>query len=279
MSDLVLAARADGAELVVEMAGVPAGTIALTQLDAHDYAMAWHLEPHRPEVVEQALAGAVEHVFAALGAHRLETRIAAVDVATQRIAARVGLRREGLLRSADREQVLMSRIAGDPPVGSAEGFIAMLNAGLPKKRVISQGLLFDEHGRVLLCELTYKRERDLPGGVVEPGESPTAGLIREVGEELGLAVEVHGLRTVNWLRPWNHWDDACVFLFDLGQIPAAASEQMRLQRTEIAAVHWCDDVDVAKRAAAATAALLTDLPRTDAAYREGGVAPVLSSRR
>lgn len=53
-------------------------------------------------------------------------------------------------------------------------FIARLNERLPTKRVIAQGTLCNERGEVLLCELTYKREWDLPGGVVDKFESPAA---------------------------------------------------------------------------------------------------------
>src|ERR671913_421227 len=66
--------------------------------------------------------------------------------------------------------------------------IAILNSRLPKKRTIAQGLLRNPLGKVLLCELSYKREWDLPGGVVDPGESPAACVEREIQEELGLEV-------------------------------------------------------------------------------------------
>ncbi len=126
------------------------------------------------------------------------------------------------------------------PPFSRDGFIAILNAGLPTKRVISQGLLRDEHGRVLLCELTYKQEWDLPGGVIEVGEAPALGLVRELQEELGITVEVQGLITVNWLPAWRGWDDACIFLFDLGVVDSSITEGMELQATEIKSVQWCD---------------------------------------
>ena len=50
-------------------------------------------------------------------------------------------------------------------------------------------LVRDPDGRVLLCQLTYKRDWDLPGGVVEVGESPRLAVRREVEEELGLDVD------------------------------------------------------------------------------------------
>ena len=50
-------------------------------------------------------------------------------------------------------------------------------------------LVRDPAGRVLLCRLTYKQDWDLPGGVVEVGESPQLAVSREVEEELGLNVE------------------------------------------------------------------------------------------
>jgi hypothetical protein len=99
---------------------------------------------------------------------------------------------------------------------------------------------------VLLCELVYKRDWDLPGGVVERGESPRDCLRREVLEELGIDIEVGDLLTVDWLPPWAGWDDACLLMFDLGRIDAALTSRMRLQPREIAAVHWAD-ADVARR--------------------------------
>ena len=51
-------------------------------------------------------------------------------------------------------------------------------------------------GRLLACRRTAPAEVaggwELPGGKVEPGESPEAALVREVAEELGIAVRVTG---------------------------------------------------------------------------------------
>jgi mutator protein MutT len=49
-------------------------------------------------------------------------------------------------------------------------------------------------GRVLLCHRSadrawYPDVWDLPGGHIEPGETPTGALVRELYEELGIVVE------------------------------------------------------------------------------------------
>ncbi len=57
-------------------------------------------------------------------------------------------------------------------------------------------IVFDEHGRVLLC---HRRDVDLwnlPGGGLEPGETPWDGVVREVREETGLEVAVQRLAGV-----------------------------------------------------------------------------------
>ncbi len=142
--------------------------------------------------------------------------------------------------------------------------ISWLNARLPTKRAIGHGLIRSVDGRVLLCQLTYKQAWDLPGGVVELGESPRLGCLREVEEELGLAVHSHGLLAVNWMPAWRGWDDACTFLFDLGVHALDLLDRLALQRREIAAVHWCTREDVQRQAASATARLLDQvLPRLD----------------
>lgn len=148
-----------------------------------------------------------------------------------------------------------------------EDRIRWLNARLPTKRAIGHGLIRSRDGAVLLCQLTYKAAWDLPGGVVEPGESPHRGCLREVYEELGVALHSHGLLAVNWMSPWRGWDDACTFLFDLGVHPRGLVDEMVLERREIAGVHWCRPDQLTSVAAGATARLLARV------LAEGNVAP------
>ena len=84
------------------------------------------------------------------------------------------------------DRIVYARLATDTPVHEPGGFRALLNSFLPRKRAISQLLVRDPDDRVLLCQLTYKQDWDLPGGVVEVGESPQRAVGREVEEELGL---------------------------------------------------------------------------------------------
>lgn len=269
-----------GVAFAVECAGTVAGTVHVERLDGRRGELTWELHPSHLDAADavRALRLAVRFAFDALDLERVETYVSPDDSQALRLASRTGLRREGLLRhraspgQQPRDRVLLARLVDDAEPQSRDGFIAMLNAGLPTKRVIAQGLLYDGAGRLLLCELTYKAEWDLPGGVVEPGESPAEGLAREIREELGLEVGVRGLRTVNWLPPWRAWDDACVFVFDLGVL--APGQSMVLQPTEIVDVHWCDDDAVQKHAAAATAALVRDLRGSpERPYREAGTLP------
>lgn len=259
----------------VTRSGTRIGTVALVYPpgrrtpDTASATLRWRLPTElAPHDTARILALALTHAWQALSLHRVETRVAADDHAALRAASVAGMRREGVVRGTV-DHVQLARLATDPPADSREGFFAMLNAGLPRKRAIGQGLLRDEAGRFLLCELTYKREWDLPGGVVEVAESPATGLVREIEEELGIAVQVKSLVTVNWLPPWREWDDACLFVFDLGQVPATIVDTMTLQRLEIAAVHWCDLETVRARATAATVELLESVAAGPLpAYRE-----------
>ena len=135
-------------------------------------------------------------------------------------------------------------------------FITVLNARMPKKRLIAQGILRTDGDRIALCELTYKVDWDLPGGIVDPGESPADCVVREVHEELGLEVSVKGLLAVNWLPPYRGWDDALLCLFDLGHVPEETLERAVLQHREIVAVHWADAALIAEKTAGYTAAML-----------------------
>ena len=62
-------------------------------------------------------------------------------------------------------------------------------------------VLRDGDGRVLLVKENYGRRRwGLPGGALDPGESPSAAAIREAAEETGLRVQLSHLVSVDFLR-------------------------------------------------------------------------------
>ncbi|EWT04165.1 pyrophosphohydrolase [Intrasporangium chromatireducens Q5-1] len=278
--DLVVrAGRAGDGEvtLLVESAGEPVGSLLVHPRGDETALVTWRFDPAHEGagVPHRAVRRAVDYCFTELGLHRVEALIPVADTARLRIAARAGLRREGLARGAGgprTDLVRVARLASDPTPDTRDGFIGVLNANLPTKRVISQGVLRDETGRVLLCELTYKREWDLPGGVVDPWESPASALARELREELGLDLTVAGLLVVNWMPPWRGWDDACQFVFDLGVHDPSLTGAMTFEATEIAAVHWCTREQARPQVPDYLDGLLGRLERLDdpPVYLEGG---------
>lgn len=196
-----------------------------------------------------------------LGLSRVEAKIEPGNEASLRVATRAGLRREGIRRVApgtgDRaetvEYVILARLSSDPPLSDPQSFRALLNSFLPRKRAISQMLIQDGAGRVLMCQLTYKQDWDLPGGVVEVGESPQLAVVREVEEELGLQIPAGSLLLTDWLPPWSGWDDALCLVFDGGTHDAAISDEVVKQAREIRAAEFCTIDEVRERCADFTA--------------------------
>ncbi len=263
---------ADGRRVVgfvVERAGEVAGSVEVRRVRPGVGELSWTLYAgHRGVGTgRRAIRLLIAYCFSDLGLDRVEAHVDPANLASLRLASRSGLRREGIVRGHGsrggerRDEVLLGRLSGDAAPEDPSGFRALLNAALPTKRVIAQGLLRDRGGRVLLCELTYKPDWDLPGGVVEVGESPVEGVEREVGEELRIDVAARSLLAVDWLPPWAGWDDACLFVFDLGVVDASASEAMVLEPREIAAVHWCTPEQVAERTREPTAARIAEAVR------------------
>lgn len=84
---------------------------------------------------------------------------------------------------------------------------------------VAAGVVFvDDRSRVLMVRPTYKNYWDLPGGYVEPGESPRAAAVRELREELGLATTVGRMLAVDW-APSDAEGDKLLFLFEGAQLP------------------------------------------------------------
>lgn len=267
---------------VVEHQGQVAGTVEVRQKGGGNGELAWAVSPdHRGQgVATRAVRLLIRYAFEELGLHRVVAHAEPDNRASLRIATRVGLRREGIVRAAEqsrgerRDHVQLARLATDPEPTSREGFIGVLNAGLPTKRNIAQGLIHNSANEILLCELTYKPEWDLPGGVVDPHESAAHAVIREIREELQIEVSPLSLAAVNWLPPWHGWDDATLFVFDLG-VDEDVIARAQLEPREIRALHWCTLDEVERRAAPYVTRMLRRIAQqTDGtAYLEDGADP------
>jgi 8-oxo-dGTP pyrophosphatase MutT (NUDIX family) len=187
-----------------------------------------------------AAAAVAQAVEKALDEHaRVEAHVEADDPQALRVATWAGMRREGVMRGVDVDRVVFARLRTDVPVHEPGGFRALLNSFLPRKRAISQMLVRDHDGRVLLCNLTYKQDWDLPGGVVEVGESPQLAVSREVSEELGLTIPAGRLLLTDWLPPWGGWDDALCLVFDGGVHDAGITDTIVRETREIRAAEFC----------------------------------------
>lgn len=225
------------------------------------------------DVVRRLIAEAlVDHA-------RVEALVDPDDESAQRTATWSGLRREGVMRGVTVggtavDRIVYARLATDVPVHEPEGFRALLNSFLPRKRAISQMLVRSPDDRVLLCQLTYKQDWDLPGGVVEVGESPQVAVSREVEEELGLVLPAGPLVLTDWLPPWSGWDDALCLVFDGGVQEAAILDSVVRQTREIRSVEFCTPEQVEERCADFTArrvaAAVANLAAGGPAYTESG---------
>ena len=134
----------------------------------------------------------------AIGHRRIEAYVDPDDATAQRVATFSGLMSEGVARGFDdgADRLVYARLADDTPVEDPMGFRRLLNSFLPRKRAIAQMLIRSDDARVLLCRLTYKQDHDLPGGVVEVGESPREATSREVSEELALEALAYRLQAL-----------------------------------------------------------------------------------
>jgi len=105
---------------------------------------------------------------------------------------------------------------------------------MSRPRVAAGALFFDEQGDVLLVKPTYKDGWDIPGGYVEPGETPREACEREIKEELGLDRVVGQLLVIDW-APSDSEGDKALFIFDAGEISDDVTGGLRLERDELSA--------------------------------------------
>ncbi|WP_052462465.1 NUDIX hydrolase [Nigerium massiliense] len=211
--------------------------------------LTWDGSPD-PAALASVLPRAVDDAFAQ-GVHRLTVSVPAADGETRRVLHRAGFRFEGLARHEDElpdgawaDRAHYALLASDATEGR-ERFTSVMSAVLPRKRLIAHVLLLDGAGRVALCETTFKPDYELPGGIVEPLESPRDGVLREMIEELGVAFEPDRVLLIDWLRPYLGWEDALELVFGCPVLSEDDKERIRPDGLEIRAVHWLSPEEAA----------------------------------
>ncbi len=109
---------------------------------------------------------------------------------------------------------------------------------------VSAGALFtDEAGRVLMVRPTYKDYWDIPGGYVEPGESPYAACVREVREELGITPPITPQPLVIDWAPAEGEGDKILFVFS-GRLADDMADQITFADGELSEARAIDPVDL-----------------------------------
>ncbi|HAF10179.1 MAG TPA: NUDIX hydrolase [Chloroflexi bacterium] len=122
---------------------------------------------------------------------------------------------------------------------------AAFYADLPRKRVGAGALITDTEGRVLVMEQTYRPTWEIPGGVVESGETAPAGCRRECIEELGIVVSVGRLLVVEHQTERGYRGDSIMYLYDGGVLSDTSS--MHPAEGEIKAIHFVAPTDLELR--------------------------------
>ncbi|WP_416418326.1 NUDIX hydrolase [Paenarthrobacter aromaticivorans] len=76
-----------------------------------------------------------------------------------------------------------------------------------------RGVVFDDDGRVLLCQRADNHHWTVITGILEPGEHPAPGLVREIFEETAVVAETERIIGVGVVGPVTFPNgDVCDFL-------------------------------------------------------------------
>lgn len=210
----------------------------------------WERQAVDVDVLTRAISLAADDAIIGHDLRRLQVDLPEGDVHAMRALHRAGFRREGRLREAHetpdgqlKDVLVYARLASDVVLGPI-GFSGVMDSVLPTKRVIAHVVLRDDRGRVLLVETTYKEDWELPGGVVEPGETPREGAQREVLEEVGIVTELGQPAVIDWMPPSLGWSDAIEFLYDGGVLSPKAVASLVPEAGEIRTIHWVDPDEI-----------------------------------
>lgn len=119
----------------------------------------------------------------------------------------------------------------------------MTTPPMAKPRVAAGALFFDAADHVLLVKPTYKEGWEIPGGYVEPGETPIGACEREIKEELGLDRQITKLLVADW-APSEKEGDKILFVFDGGTLSSSERDAIALPPDELGTYEYFPEAEL-----------------------------------
>jgi len=119
---------------------------------------------------------------------------------------------------------------------------------LAKVATAAGALITKANGHVLACQPNYRPIWVLPGGTVNPDETPRDCAAREVREELGIDVVLGRLLAVDWVPRMPLWNSPMhYFLFDGGVLDDETAARIRPQEEELLGAYFMPPDEAAAR--------------------------------
>ena len=114
-------------------------------------------------------------------------------------------------------------------------------ASLPKKPSGAGALFFNALDEILILQTAYKSSGwEIPGGIIEPMESPKHAAEREITEELGLKLKIGRLLCIDYKNIGNDMD-SYQMIFDGGLLSPRQIAEIKTDFHEVAAYRFCDN--------------------------------------
>jgi len=140
----------------------------------------------------------------------------------------------------------------------------------PTKRISVSGIIRDQSGKILIVKPSYRDGWLLPGGVVEPNESPVDALKREIHEELGITVTIGKLKCTDYVLAHRQYHESIHLMFDCGMLNRAEIEMLRVDGREILDFRLADSVDAINHLVPSLASRLKSVETGRTGYFQNG---------
>lgn len=86
----------------------------------------------------------------------------------------------------------------------------------PKKLLVSRIIFSSDKGNILIVKPNYTKNWQLPGGVVDAGESPDTAVVRETFEELGLKISIKDIEIIDTI--YKQDDETLIFIYKYSKL-------------------------------------------------------------